>query len=166
MEKITFFESNKISSPNPLTLVCTTTPDKKTNIAPISWWTKLSFDPEMVGFAMAKTSYSGEMVRESKKVVLAMPTEEMAQAAFECGTASGRETDKVDTFGIELVEIPGNSIKIPLHSCMAIECSLSQVVEVGDHYLYVCRVDNILGDLGKKALFAWDEDKVSLRTAK
>lgn len=54
MEKITIFESNKISSPNPLTLVCTLTPENRTNIAPVSWWTKLSFEPERVGFAMGK----------------------------------------------------------------------------------------------------------------
>ncbi len=166
MEKLTFFESNKISSPNPLTLVCTNTPDGRTNVAPISWWTKLSFSPAMVGFAMAKTSYSGEMVRASKKVILAMPTEELAEAVMSCGAATGRDTDKVGNFGIEMVDVAGNSIKIPKYSCMAIECSLAQTVEVGDHYLYVCNVDNILGDLSKKAIFAWDEETVSLRTAK
>ncbi|MCC8167062.1 MAG: flavin reductase family protein, partial [Planctomycetes bacterium] len=133
---------------------------------PISWWTKLSFKPEMIGFAMAKTSYSGERVRETKKAILAMPTEEIAEAAFSCGTVSGHNTDKVAKFSIEMTAVAGNTIEIPQASCMAIECSLVQTVEVGDHYLYICNVDNILGDMGKKALFAWDEEKRSLRTAK
>lgn len=94
-----------------------------------------------------------------------MPTEEIAKAAFACGSVSGRDTDKVRKFNIEMMQIPGNTIQVPLHSCMAIECTLSETVDVGDHYFYVCTVENFLGDLSKKALFAWDEKTMTLRTA-
>ncbi|MCC8108806.1 MAG: flavin reductase family protein [Planctomycetes bacterium] len=166
MKKITLAESNKITSPNPLTLVCTAAPDGKTNIAPISWWTKLSFKPEMICFAMAKPSYSGDMVRETGKVILAMPTEEVAEAAFACGTVSGRDTDKVAKFSIPMTEVPGSAIHIPNATCLAFLCDLVNTVDVGDHYLYVCTIDKIYGDTNLKALFAWDEETVSLRPAR
>ena len=37
-------------------------PDGSTNLAAVSWWTYLSFNPNIIAYAMAKTSHSGEMV--------------------------------------------------------------------------------------------------------
>lgn len=163
MEKITFAQARKITSPNPLTLVCTEKPDGTTNIATVSWWTYLSMKPQMLGFAMAKTSFSGEMVRKNKKVILAMTTEGMAKHSMSCGSVSGRDTDKVKDFGIAMTSVPGNTIQIPAESCLVYECSLNESVDVGDHYLYVCSVDNILGDLSQKAILIWDEGKGMLK---
>ena len=52
----------------------------------------------MIAYAMAKTSYSGEMVRNTKKVILTIP-------------------------GAEIAEIEGSSIKIPFHRRVAIQCT-------------------------------------------
>ena len=50
----------------------------------------------------------------------------------------------------------GSSIKIPAHSRVAIVCNLKEYHEVGDHYLYICDVEQVYGDEGEKALFAWN----------
>ena len=70
MQKINLSEASKLTSPNPVSLVCTEKPDGSTNIATVSWWTYLSYNPNMISLAMAKTSFSGEMVRNNKKVIL------------------------------------------------------------------------------------------------
>ena len=49
----------------------------------------------MIAYAMAKTSYSGEMVRNNRKVILTIPGAEIADAAMGCGSTTGRNTDKV-----------------------------------------------------------------------
>lgn len=95
MEKISLPQAAKYTSPNPLTLVCTEKPDGATNMAAVSWWTYLSYQPNMIGFAMAKTAYSGELVRENKKVAVTIAGEAMADAVLGCGTASGRDVDKI-----------------------------------------------------------------------
>ena len=46
----------RITSPNPLSLVCSRTPAGVTNLGTVSWWTYLSLEPEAIGFAMAKPS--------------------------------------------------------------------------------------------------------------
>lgn len=56
----------------------------------------------MIAYAMAKTSYSGEMVRNNQKVILTIPGVEMAEAVMGCGSTTGRDTDKAAKFGIEL----------------------------------------------------------------
>ena len=63
MNKINLPQAAKLTSPNPVSVVCTMKPDGSTNLATVSWWTYLSFNPNMIAYAMAKTSYSGEMVR-------------------------------------------------------------------------------------------------------
>jgi len=156
MEKINLPKAAQLTSPNPVTIVCTEKPDGTTNLATVSWWTYLSFNPNMIAYAMAKTSYSGEMVRNNKKVILTIPGAEIAETVLGCGSTTGRDTDKVQRFGVELAEVEGSSIKIPAHSRVAIQCSLKEYHEVGDHYLYICNVEQVYGDESEEALFAWN----------
>lgn len=156
MEKITLPQASGLTSPNPVTIVCTQKPDGSTNLATVSWWTYLSFNPSMIAYAMAKTSYSGEMVRNNQKVILTIPGEEIADAVMGCGSTTGRDTDKIAEFGVEMQEVPDSEIQIPLHSRVAIQCSLKEYHEVGDHYLYICNVENVYGNENKKAVFAWN----------
>jgi len=156
MEKINLPKAARLTSPNPVSIVCTEKPDGSTNLATVSWWTYLSFNPNMIAYAMAKTSYSGEMVRGNQKVILTIPGAEIAEAVMGCGSTTGRDTNKAERFGIELTSVPGSSIQIPVHSRVAIQCSLRKYHEVGDHYLYICDVEQVYGDESEEALFAWN----------
>lgn len=156
MKKINLPQAAMLTSPNPLTLVCTQKPDGSTNLAAVSWWTYLSFNPNMIAYAMAKTSYSGEIVRNSGNVVLTIPGTKIAEAVMECGSITGRSTDKAAQFGIELMELESSPIKIPVHSRVAIQCRLKEYHEVGDHYLYICNVEQVYGNEAEEALYAWN----------
>ena len=156
MQEISLGQASKFTSPNPLTVVCTKTPAGKTNLAPVSWWNYLSFNPNIICFAMAKTSYSGEMVRQNKQVVLAMPGVSIADAIMTCGSLSGRDIDKAEELAIELIDLPEGAIKVPAHSRIAIQCQLMNTVEAGDHWLYLCTVDHVYIVAKEEALFAWN----------
>ena len=156
MEEITLAAASKITSPNPLTLVCTLRPDGGTNLAAVSWWTYLSYHPNMVCFAMAKTSYSGERVRETDKVIITVPGSEIADIAMKCGMTTGHKIDKVAELGIELKDLPETDIKVPVHTALAIQATLKEFIETGDHYLYICDVEHVYGDDGEQSLFAWN----------
>lgn len=73
-----------------------------------------------------------------------------------CGSTTGRNTDKVAKFDIELAEVEGSSIKVPVHSRVAIVCGLKEFYETGDHYLYICDVEQVYGNEAEEALFAWN----------
>lgn len=156
MKKINLPQASRLTSPNPVTVVCTEKPDGSTNLATVSWWTYLSFNPNMIAYAMAKTSYSGEMVRNNGKVILTIPGAEIADAVMGCGSTTGRDTDKAAKFDIALTNVEGSFIQIPVHSRVAIVCSLKEYHEVGDHYLYICDVEQVYGDESEEALFAWN----------
>ena len=108
----------------------------------------------MICYAMAKTSYSGEMVRSNKKVILTVPGAAIADAVLGCGSTTGRDTDKIAQFNIEMQNLPDSEIQIPLHTRVAIQCSLKEYHEVGDHYLYICDVEQVYGEVQEEALFA------------
>ena len=165
MQEISLGQASKFTSPNPLTVVCTETPAGKTNLAPVSWWNYLSFNPNIICCAMAKTSYSGEMVRQNKQVVLAMPGVSIADAIMTCGSLSGRDIDKAEELAIELIDLPEGAIKVPAHSRIAIQCQLMNTVEAGDHWLYLCTVDHVYIVAKEEALFAWN-GYAKLRPAK
>lgn len=156
MKQINLPRAAKLTSPNPVSLVCTERPDGGTNLATVSWWTYLSFHPGMIGLAMAKTSYSGEQIRQNGKVILTIPGTELAEAVMNCGSTTGRDTDKIAQFSIEMSPLPDSTIQIPAHSRVAFQCRMEEYHEVGDHYLYLCEVDRVYGDESKEALFAWN----------
>ena len=156
MNKITLPQAAQLTCPIAVTVVCSMKPDGSTNLATVSWWTYLSFNPNMIAYAMAKTSYSGEMVRNTQKVILTIPGVEIADAVMGCGSTTGRTTDEAEKFGIELTEVEGSNIKIPMHSRVAIQCSLKEFYETGDHYLYICNVEQVYGNDTEEALFAWN----------
>lgn len=152
MDKITIDEAQKLAAPGPVSIICTEMPDGKTNLAPVGWWTILSYHPGIIGFAMAKTSYSGEMMRRTGNAVISIPGDVLKDIVMPCGTTSGRETDKAKQFGIELQAVSGSAIKIPMHTRIAVIAKLSQTVEVGDHYLYICTVEQSYADVDEKPL--------------
>ncbi len=155
MKTLSLIDAAKFTSPNPLALICSRTPSGATNLATVSWWTYLSLEPETIGFAMMKTSYTGEMVRADKQVVLTIPGKTLAKQAMQCGSSTGRTKNKAKDFNIELKDIPDCNIQIPVHSAVAIQCTLREFVDVGDHYFYVCDVKNVYGDEEENPLFAW-----------
>lgn len=156
MKEITLAGAAKISSPNPVTIVCTQKPDGSTNLAAVSWWTYLSYNPNMIAYAMAKTSYSGEMVRQNKKVILTIPSDKIADVVMECGSSTGRNTDKITKFGVKMKVLPDRDISVPEYSALAIVCKLKEYIETGDHYLYICNVEKVYSDEQEKAVFAWN----------
>ena len=145
MKELNIMEATVLTSPNPLTLICSKKEDGSTNLAPICFVSYLSFNPPMVGFATGKQSHTGKQVRES-----------LAQAVMACGGSTGAQVNKVAANNIEMMAVEGSDIQIPVDTRLAMVATLQQSVEVGDHILHICQVDKFLGDEDKKGLYAWN----------
>ena len=115
----------------------------------------LSFNPPRVGFAAGKQSHTGKRVRETGKVIVTVPGESLAKAVVACGSSTGATYHKVEENHIEMTSVEGSDIKIPADTRLAMVATLPQSVEVGDHILHICQVDNFLGDESKQGLYAW-----------
>lgn len=156
MERITIGQAQQLTSPNPFALVSTRTPDGKNNLMALSWWTYLSNHPATVGVCLSKRGYSGELIAAAGEFCLCIPDETLRDAAFRCGTCSGRDHNKAEEFGISLE--PSRTVA-PLsvkNSRVVLECKLQQQVEVGDHVLYIAEVVDGHGDPQVAGLFAME----------
>ena len=156
MKELNIMEATVLTSPNPLTLICSKKEDGTTNLAPICFVSYLSFNPPMVGFATGKQSHTGKQVRQTGKVIVTVPGESLVQTVMACGASTGAETDKVAANNIEMMAVEGSDIQIPADTKLAMVATLQQSVEVGDHILHICQVDKFLGDESKKGLYAWN----------
>lgn len=146
MKERNIMEATALTSPNPLTLICSQNEDGTTNLAPICFVSYLSFNPPMIGFAAGKQSHTGKRVRETGKVIVTVPGESLTQAVMACGSSTGATSHKVEE----------NHIQIPVDTRLAMVATLQQSLEVGDHILHICQVDKFLGDESKKGLYAWN----------
>ena len=93
MKELNIMEATVLTSPNPLTLICSKKEDGSTNLAPICFVSYLSFNPPMVGFATGKQSHTGKQVRESISCTSVRWTSSWAmrtRRACMPGTASGK----------------------------------------------------------------------------
>ena len=154
MERISINEAQKQTSPNPITLICVEESPGITNLAAVSWWTYLSMQPPMLGFALSKEGYSGELIKKNGNLVLSIPGEALVDAAFKCGCVSGRDVQKAEEFGIEMT-LEGES-KFPVNSKLAFACSLESTADAGDHTFYICKIDDVFFNSNEKQLFSWD----------
>jgi flavin reductase (DIM6/NTAB) family NADH-FMN oxidoreductase RutF len=143
-------EALENTAPQPVALICTPRPDGSTNLAPVAWWTYLESEPPMIGFSMAKESYTCELVSASGKVVICLPSEAIADEVLKCGSVSGRKLDKAVAYKIALT---GNEMKYPIHSKLVFICDVSQRVIVGDCVFFVCDINEILLDEKQKHIY-------------
>ena len=156
MKGLNIMEATVYTSPNPLTLICSQNEDGTTNLAPICFVSYLSFNPPMVGFATGKQSHTGKRVRETSKVIVTVPGENLAGVVMACGSSTGAKVNKVAENNIEMKSVEDSDIQIPADTKLAMVATLQEAVEVGDHILHICQVDKFLGNEDKKGLYAWN----------
>ena len=154
MDRITLREAQKLSSPNPFALVSTVDEKGRNNLMALSWWTYCSNNPPIVAVCLSKRGYSGSLIMANGEFALCLPDESLQEAAFRCGTCSGRDTDKAKAFGIALESASEIGPMLVSQSKVALECKVTQTLEAGDHYLFVADVVAAHGDPSSKHLLA------------
>ena len=156
MEHVTISDAQKITSPNPFTLVTVKKEDGTTNVMALSWWTYVSNHPATVCVCTSDRGLTGTLIRETGEFCLSMPDESIKDAAFSCGTCSGRDRDKAAEFGIEFED--GETVSVPhvKNSALVLECKLTNTVSAGDHTMYIAEVTGILADRDRRPVFAAD----------
>ena len=155
MKQISLPQASILTSPNPVSLICTLKEDQTTNLATVSWYTYLSYHPWMIGFAMSKPSYSGERIRKTHEAILTIPGKELKEIVQLCGSSTGRHVNKVDQYHIPLEKVLNSKIQIPQNSKVIMALNCKEYIEVGDHYLYICEVKDVYANEQRESLFAY-----------
>ena len=156
MKEIKIAQAPVFTSPNPMTFICTKKQNGKTNMATIAFWTYASTNPGKVVFSLNKGAYTLELLAKNKEVVITIPGISLAGTLIACGTSSGRDTDKVKKFGIEMQKLDGTDIEVPKDARLAIVAEVCGTVDADDHVLHICNVKNVYADESIEAVFGWN----------
>lgn len=155
MKEIKIAQAPVFTSPNPMTFICSKKADGKTNMATLAFWTYASTNPGKVVFSLNKGAYTLELLAKNKEVVITIPGISLAGTLIACGTSSGRDTDKVEKFGIAMQKLDGTDIEVPKDTRLAIVAEVCGTVDADDHVLHICNVKNVYADESVDAVFGW-----------
>lgn len=155
MEKMTIGRAEQLTSPNPFAIITVKKPDGKTNAMACSWWCYASNHPATIVCCLSKRGFTGSCIQKTGAFGLNIVSEKVKDAAYACGTCSGREMDKAAEVGLPLVEAEGYAQEMVDASRLWMSCRLVNQIDIGDHMMYVGEVDTIDGDESVPGMYAW-----------
>lgn len=117
-----------------------------------------SIDPVMVMIGIIPSRFSYDMVKDTGKFVVNIPTKEFSEKYMYLGTVSGRDEDKlasINTTDADIIDAP------ILTDCpVNIECSVVDSIQPGSHELFIGKVEKVHCDeeyLTENNDVKWDE---------
>lgn len=117
-----------------------------------------SIDPVMVMLGIIPSRFSYDMVKDTGKFVVNIPTKEFSEKYMYLGTVSGRDEDKlasINTTDADIIDAP------ILTDCpVNIECSVVDSIQPGSHELFIGKVEKVHCDeeyLTEDNDVKWDE---------
>jgi flavin reductase (DIM6/NTAB) family NADH-FMN oxidoreductase RutF len=120
----------------------------KPNITTLAWAMPTSTKPPLVAISLAPTRHSHTLIEESGEFVVNIPTLEILQAVYACGSLTGRSFDKFKK--TNLTPMPAKKVKAPaIQECIAhLECSVEDKFTTGDHSIIVGKILEAYADRG------------------
>jgi flavin reductase (DIM6/NTAB) family NADH-FMN oxidoreductase RutF len=112
----------------------------KPNVTTLAWAMPTSNDPPLVAISVSPKRHTYTLIEETLEFIINIPTIELLQATYACGSFSGRSFDKFKKAG--LTQIPARKVKAPaIRECIAhLECSVDSEFTTGDHTVFVGKV--------------------------
>ena len=120
----------------------------KPNIITLAWAMPTSGSPPLVAISVAPTRHSHTLIEESGDFVVNIPTLEILQAVYACGSLTGRSFDKFKR--TNLTPISAKKVKAPaIRECVGhVECVVEDKFKTGDHTIFVGKIVEAYADLG------------------
>jgi len=161
-KEISKVQSSRLLNPGMVILVTASYKDKST-ITPCAWHLPLSKKPPSLGVALAKGHFSSELIRKSEEFIVNIPGWNLLDKLVSCGKCSGREVDKFKEAKLSAARAH-SLIKTPIiDECIGyIECSLFDIKEVGDHFLFFGEIIHAQADQDYFSGGFWDTKKCDL----
>jgi flavin reductase (DIM6/NTAB) family NADH-FMN oxidoreductase RutF len=120
----------------------------KPNITTIAWAMPTSINPPLIAVSIAPGRYSHKLILESGEFIVNIPTIELLQEVYACGSLTGRSFDKFKK--TDLTQMPGKKVKAPaIRECIAhLECKVDDQLVTGDHTIFVGKILEAYADMG------------------
>lgn len=136
--------------------------EKRANIITLAWNMPLSHKPPLMCISITKKRFSYELIKKSGEFAVNIPSIDLFDEMYYCGTHSGRDTDKFKETNLTGVKANKLAHAPLIKECIGhLECRLNYEREVGDHVLII---GDIVAASAEKELFdiKWKVDKTKL----
>jgi flavin reductase (DIM6/NTAB) family NADH-FMN oxidoreductase RutF len=120
----------------------------KPNITTVAWAMPTSINPPMLAISLGPTRHTHTLIEESGEFIVNIPTLEILQAVYACGSLTGRSFDKFKK--TNLTQMPAKKVKAPaIRECIAhLECEVDGQFTTGDHTVFVGKILEAYADIG------------------
>ena len=113
--------SPRLINHGPTTLI-TSAAGGRTNVMAAAWVMALDFNPPKLAAVIAEGTLTRELIDASGEFTVCLPTLAMLDTTYSVGDSSGRDLDKLATYGLKTA--PGSVVGAPLiEGCVGwLEC--------------------------------------------
>lgn len=139
MAKVEWKPGNMVY-PLPVVMVSCADKEGNSNIITVAWTGTVCTNPPMVYISVRPERHSYQMIRETGEFVINLTTKDLAFATDFCGVRSGRDVDKFSE--MKLTKETASVVAVPMigESPVNIECKVTEVKELGSHYMFLANV--------------------------
>jgi flavin reductase (DIM6/NTAB) family NADH-FMN oxidoreductase RutF len=140
--------SYRLLHPMHTVLVSCVGKDGKPNVITLAWAMPTSIEPPLLAISVSPKRHSHRLIEDAQEFTVNIPTLDILQAVYACGSLTGRSFDKFKKAG--LTPIPGRKVKAPaIRECVAhIECAVNEKFNTGDHTVFVGKIVSAYADVG------------------
>jgi len=107
--------------------------------ATVTWVSQASFDPPMISVCLKKNSGAYLVVKERKEFILHMLSEEQKRLASNFFKSASLDGDKINGEKFQLID----DLPVLLDTPSRIHCSVLEILENGDHSLFLSEVNKV-----------------------
>ncbi len=144
MDKLTWKPGTLLS---PVPVVIATCGDKELhNAITIAWTGTVNSEPPMTYISMMKKRYSHDIVAQKGEFCINLVSADILRAADYIGVKSGRDVDKFAATGLQPQYFEGFECPAIEQSPMSLMCSVTQVLELGSHDMFLAEIKAVFVD--------------------
>jgi flavin reductase (DIM6/NTAB) family NADH-FMN oxidoreductase RutF len=117
--------------------------DGNDNALVVAYCSNCSYDPPMIMVGIVPSRHSYHMIKENGSFVVHLLDKSQTKLYECCGTKSGRDSNKLEDYGVVMVD----GVKVNagvIQGCpVAIECSVVDSIMTGSHEMFVGKVEYV-----------------------
>lgn len=134
-EAISAMDSKSLLKPHVPLLIVTDSEATGTNVMTAAWWMLAGYEPFRYLLSVDHEAFTYEVIEANPAFVMAVPTTDMVDAVALCGSTSGRDVDKIEALGLDVV--PATALDVPLLAAALgnVECRVVDAFET-EHNTY------------------------------
>ncbi|MDR2487369.1 MAG: flavin reductase family protein [Clostridiales Family XIII bacterium] len=150
--------SQPLAFPTPVYIVGTYDAEGQADMTAIAWAGIAASEPASVAISIRASRYSYENILREKAFTVNLPPQRYLAEADYFGIVSGRNADKLAATG--LTAVPGEFVHAPIleEFPVALECVLTERLDLGTHTLFIGEIKDIKADeecLDEKGRVDW-----------